>query len=140
MEISVLQAVSTWIANNWTASAIAGGITWDVSKKIILTPMKNAISKFFQTEDETAKFIETISTTEVVNTNKPYRDIEDIYEDVANREFPTELIDIIKKFFIDNKELIDTMNKSTSGSINVKEQHAGRDINNVIGQQINFNK
>lgn len=140
-EISILQSFSTWVSENWLASAILGGVTWDITKEYLLLPLKNKIGKYFIDDEQVQNYIETVSSTNVINIKKPYRDIEDIYENITNQEVPLDLTDTLKEFFIENKELIEAMNKrlQTNSIFQISNQHATRDINNVNGHQIIIN-
>lgn len=139
MDGSIFQTFTTWVSENWLASAIAGGITWDVAKQYILLPFKTKFSKFFQDEKQAETYLESLCNDKVVNSSKPYRDVEDKYEEIVKIKFPQEFIEELKQFIIENKELIDNMNSEAKTVFDIKEQHAGRDINNVNGTQIIVN-
>ncbi|MDI3477784.1 MAG: hypothetical protein PWQ59_1309 [Thermoanaerobacterium sp.] len=140
IDTSVLQGFSFWVANNWAASAIIGGLTWDIAKKYILNPLKNKISKYFVNEYQAQNYIEALCIRKLVNPKKPYRDIEDLYEEIAGKDFPDELLEELKRFMIENRSIVDEMNKEIAAVFQIKEQLAGRDINNVNGSQIIINK
>lgn len=140
MDATVLQGFSSWVANNWAASAIIGGLTWDIAKQYIVTPLKSKISRYFVDENQVQDYIQALCTKKLVNTKKPYRDVEDLYEEIAGKDFPDDLLEELKTFMIENSSKIDEMNKEITAVFQIKEQHAGRDINNVSGSQIIINK
>lgn len=137
---TIFLTFTAWVADNWFASAIAGGITWDATKQYLLSPFKTRFSKFFKDEEQAETYLESLCNNKVVNLNKPYRDVEDKYEEIVKTELPQEFIEELKQFIIDNKELIETMNTQANTAFNIKEQHASRDISNVNGTQIIINK
>lgn len=137
-ETTVLQQFSSWVSENWAVSAIAGGVLWDTIKDHLLIPFKSAFSKYFSCDNEAEIYFEKICNTESINKRKPARDIEDVYEDVTQDELPSEFIDDLRKFLINNNDKIDLINKET-GDFNSLNQRAGRDINNVKGSQTIIN-
>lgn len=136
---TVLQNFTEWVASNWVASAIAGGITWDVIKENMLEPFKEKFIKFFKNEQQTEKYLKNLCSSNAVNQSKPYRDAEDVYEELTKNKIPEEFLIELRQFVIDNKEIIDKMNFKATTVFNIKEQHAGRDINNINGSQIIIN-
>ncbi|WP_027624497.1 hypothetical protein [Clostridium lundense] len=137
---SVLQEFSTWVANNWAVSAIVGGLTWDVVKATLAVPFKSKLGKWFTNDAEAEVYLENICEKSAINKTKPYRDVEDIFEKFTGNEMPAEFIEQLKELIIDSKSIIDEMNKKAEIVFNVKEQKAGRDINNINGSQITINK
>lgn len=141
IESTVLQEFSTWVSLDFVTSAIVGGVLWDTVKAYLWVPFKNKFIKYFNSEEEAEKYLEKIAKSESTNKKKPYRDIEDIYEEVACKQIPNEFVDDLKKFLISNKDKIEMINKE-KGDFTSFNQQAGRDINNVKGSQtiINYGK
>lgn len=139
VEPTIFQAFSEWVSQNFLASAIAGGIVWDTIKLNLYTPFKNKLGEYFKSEEESEKYFETINNSKSVNTKKPYRDIEDIYEEVTGNSIPDKFIEELKEFLIANKDKIEMLNQE-KGDFTSLNQRAERDINNVKGSQtiINF--
>ncbi|MGL5869335.1 hypothetical protein [Clostridium chrysemydis] len=137
-EVTILQQFSTWVAENWAASAIAGGILWDAIKGQLLIPFKNKFSKYFSTDNEAEEYLQKIYETESINKKKPFRDIEDVYEEVTKKELPDGFINELRDFFIENNDKIELLNQG-KGDFTGLNQQAGRDINNVKGTQTIIN-
>lgn len=140
IDMSILQAFSEWVANNWVASTIAGSLSWDLAKSYLYVPFKNKLGKYFDDESNVEQYLEVLHTDKAINNNKPYRDVEDKYEEIVGRSVPEGFIEDLKQLIIENKDLIDEMNSQAKIVFNIKEQKAGRDINNVNGAQIIINK
>lgn len=81
IDMSILQAFSEWVANNWVASTIAGSLSWDLAKKYLYDPFKNKLGKYFDDENNVEQYLEVLHTDKAINNNKPFRDVEDKYED-----------------------------------------------------------
>lgn len=143
---SILQTLSTWVQDNWAASAIAGGITWDMIKEYLLIPAKNALGKFFVDDKQIEEYLESLCNNKAINNKKPLRDAEDKYEEIVGKDIPEGFNEAIKQLIIESKEIIEEMNNTSkeknlgNGVFNIKEQKANRDINNVNGTQIIMNK
>lgn len=138
IESTVLQEFSTWASQSFMVSAIAGGVMWDTIKGQLLVPFKNKFSKYFDSEDEAERYFEKINNDESINKKKPQRDIEDIYEEITDKEIPGSFIHDLNEFLKINKEKIELINRE-QGDFTVTNQHASRDINNVKGSQTIIN-
>ncbi|WP_346879437.1 hypothetical protein [Clostridium sp. UBA3061] len=137
-ELTIIQQFSAWVSENWAVSAIAGGVFWDVIKGQLLIPFKAKFGKYFNNDKEVEEYLQKISETESINKKKPIRDIEDVYEDVTQKDLPDKFIDELKEFLISNNDKVEMMNKQ-SGDFTGLNQQAGRDINNVKGSQTIIN-
>ncbi|WP_394903499.1 hypothetical protein [Clostridium butyricum] len=137
-DLTILQQFSTWISENWAVSAIAGGIFWDTIKGQLLVPFKNKFSKYFNSEKEAEEYLQKISETESINKKKPFRDIEDLYEEVTQKKLPGDFINELREFLINNNDKIELMNQEKGDFIGFNQQ-AGRDINNIKGSQTIIN-
>lgn len=140
VDISILQAFSEWVASNWIASTIVGSLSWDLAKKYLYVPFKNKLGKYFENDNQVEQYLEMLYSCKAINNIKPYRDVEDKYEELLGNEIPEGFIEEIKQFMIENKDIIDEMNSQAKIVFSIREQHAGRDINNVNGTQIIINK
>lgn len=138
IEPTVFQAFSEWVSQDFIVSAVAGGITWDIMKGNLWEPFKNKFLDYFRDEREAEKYFEEINTMKSINSKKPFRDIEDSYEEITNTSMPSNFIDELSKFLVDNKDKVEKMNQE-KGDFSCLEQHAGRDINNVKGTQTIIN-
>lgn len=139
-ELSILEAFSQWVTTNWAASTIVGGISWDLVKSHLLIPFKNKLGKYFVDETMIETYLHELQEGKVVNKNKPFRDVEDKYEEIIGRDMPEGFIDGVKEFIIENKKVIDDLNSKANVVFSIRQQNAGRDINNVHGTQIIMNK
>lgn len=140
IDMSILQAFSEWVASNWVASVIVGNLSWDIAKKYLYIPFKNTLGKHFENEQQVEQYLEALHSSKAINCSKPFRDVEDKYEELVGKEVPEGFIDEVKQLMIENKDIIDEMNAQAKIVFNIKEQHAGRDINNVNGNQTIINK
>lgn len=138
VESTILQEFSTWVSQNFIASAIAGGVLWDTLKAYLWLPFKNRFTTYFNSEEEAESFFEKLAKSNSINKKKPYRDVEDIYEEVACKKIPNEFIDELKEFIVSNKDKIEMINQD-KGDFSSNNQQAGRDINNVKGSQTIIN-
>lgn len=137
-EPTIFQAFSEWVSQNFIVSAVAGGITWDIVKGNLWIPFKNKFLDYFRDEREAEKYFEEINMMKSINSKKPFRDIEDAYEKITNNNMPSNFIDELSKFLLDNKDKIEKMNQE-KGDFSCLQQRAGRDINNVKGTQTIIN-
>ena len=138
-EQTILQGFSEWVANNWGASAILGGITWDIVKEKLLIPFKKKVGSYFIDEAQVLQCLEKIHNEQCKNIKKPFRDIEDTYEIVTGQSMPNDFIEKMKELIIENSEIIKSLNSDVKCGINAGIQHASRDVNNVNGTQIIVN-
>lgn len=137
-EVTIVQQFSTWVSENWGASAIAGGIVWGVIKEYLLVPFKDKFGKYFNGNKEVEEYFERICISQSINKKKPARDIEDVYEDITENKLPNGFIDELREFFITNKDKVEMINQQ-KGDFASLNQQAGRDINNVKGSQTIIN-
>lgn len=137
-ELTIIQQFSTWVSENWSASAIAGGVFWDVIKGQLLIPFKTKLGMYFNNDKQAEEYLQKISEAESINKKKPIRDIEDVYEDVTKKDLPDNFIDELREFLVENNDKVEMMNKQSGDFIGLNQQ-AGRDINNVKGSQTIIN-
>lgn len=119
------------------ASKVIASATYDGLKKVLdFSTLKNRISNFFQKEEDTDKYIEIICNTESKNTSKPFRDVEDSYEEISGKPFNEELYNEVKKWIEENQEQITNVSKmefKNEKGFNIGIQNAGKNIFNIQG-------
>lgn len=119
------------------ASKVIASAAYDGLKKVLdFSTLKNRISKFFQKEEEVDKYIEIICNTESKNTSKPFRDVEDSYEEISERPYNEELYNQVKKWIEENQEQITNVSKmdfKNEKGFNIGVQNAGKNIFNIQG-------
>lgn len=119
------------------ASKVIASATYDGLKKVLdFSSLRTKISKFFKKEEEAEKYLETICNTESKNIAKPYRDIEDSFEDITGEKFDNELYNEIKNWVEENQSQISNVSKmefKNEGGFNIGIQNAGKNIFNIQG-------
>lgn len=119
------------------ASKVIASAAYDGLKKVLdFSSLRTKISKFFKKEEDAEKYLETICNTESKNTAKPYRDIEDSFEEITGEKFDTELYNEIKNWVEENQGQISNVSKmefKNEGGFNIGIQNAGKNIFNIQG-------
>ncbi|MFC5683593.1 hypothetical protein ACFPTQ_10485 [Flavobacterium sp. GCM10022190] len=119
------------------ASKVIASATYDGLKKVLdFSTLKSRISKFFKKEEDADKYIETICNTESKNSSKPFRDVEDCYEEVSGESYNEELYNEVKKWIEENQEQITKVSKmefENEKGFNIGVQNAGKNIFNIQG-------
>jgi hypothetical protein len=119
------------------ASSVIANATYDGLKKVLdFASLKGKISKFFKEEDDVEKYLETICNTPSKNTDKPYKDIEDSFEEVTGEKFDYKLYNVIKNWVEENQGQISNVSKmelKNEGGFNIGIQNAGKNIFNIQG-------
>ncbi|WP_408956130.1 hypothetical protein [Natroniella sp. ANB-PHB2] len=135
-EVSTLSAFINWVGV-CAGAGIIGNIAF-YSVEGLKNSFVNKFNKYFNSSKEAEEYLEDISNKSAINVNKPYRDIEDIYENTTEKKLPQEFVNELKSWVKENEEDIKKLvNQSQESNIlNIKEQKAERDINNVQGVQI----
>lgn len=136
--MSILLAVCEFIRNNWFASAIVGGITWDATKQELLEPFMQKLEFLFKNKSQCEQYLKAMVEIKAKNVKKPYRDIIDLYEEILGESVDEKTANIltnnIKEFILQNNDTINKLYKEQGENtigIKIKDQHAERDINNV---------
>lgn len=114
MEETILIAISKWVVKNFKIAESLKNVGTEILEKTLWTPLKNRIVNFFDNEEETEEFVKKISVKEISCAAKPYRDIEDIFEEMKGKIPDMQLFETIVQFFVENQELIKNMNLSES--------------------------
>lgn len=112
MKETILIAVSKWAVNNLNVVESLKNVGTDILEKVLWTPLKKKIINFFDNGVEAEAFIKEISEKPVQAERKPYRDVEDVFEEMKGAIVSRELFDTIAQFFVENQALLKTINLS----------------------------
>lgn len=119
-----------------TAGVIAHA-TYDGLRKVLdFSSLKTRIRKFFKKDEDIEKYLETICNRKAINNQKPLRDIEDSFEEVAGEKFDNELYNEIKKWIEENEGQITEVSKmdfKNESGFNIGVQNAAKNIFNIQG-------
>lgn len=139
METSVFIDFLNW-AGVFVGTGVAQGISYDMFKHLS-QPFFLKLKSFFSNKTETEVFLKKLIECNSKNPSKPYRDIEDIYEEVTGKTLPNSMIDELKDWTVQNKEEISSIiNNISDNKLVINKQKAERDINIVQGVQKIINK
>ncbi|MBG9453508.1 hypothetical protein ABE61_05290 [Lysinibacillus sphaericus] len=133
VEVTILTAFANW-AISGVASGIVANITYDGLKKL-KSRITNNLKDQFENDTEISGFFDEINSKQIINKNKPFRDIEDAYENVTNRSIPENFIGVFKDWIKENEDLLKSIGTANNGFI-IEKQEAGRDILNIQGNPI----
>lgn len=140
MEETILIAISKWAVKNLNIVGALKNVGTEVLEKIVWTPLKDKIINFFESDKETEEFVKEISTKVSNNNSKPYRDVEDVYENMKGELPDKQLFNTIVQFFADNQDLLQ------KGNLLIDEEKQGKIIvnqnaDNIFNAQVmNINK
>lgn len=119
------------------ASKVLASAAYDGLKKVLdFTTLKNRIRKFFKKEEDIDNYIEVICNTESKNPSKPYRDVEDLYEEISGEQYNDQLYNEVKKWIEENQEQIINTSKmdfKNEKGFNIGVQNARKNIFNIQG-------
>lgn len=119
------------------ASSIIARGTYDIVKdNLNLGSLKQKVSSFFLNDEQAEAFVEQICQKEANNVEKPYRDIEDIYEAITSKMYDSSVYDSIESWAKENEAAIynaSQMHFTNQGGFNIGNQSAGKDIYNIQG-------
>lgn len=124
------------------ASVIASGTYELIKGSIDLMGLKKKVSAFFKDESQSEIFIKDMCELKAKNPEKPYRDIEDLYEKITGKEFHKEFYEELKQWILINKDSIvnaPKMQFNNQGGFNIGIQNAGNNLFNIQGD-FNANK
>lgn len=136
---TIFSSVCAFLLANKAAitSSFIASATYDGLKKVLdFSSLKNRIKKFFEKEEDAEKYIESICNTSSKNEAKPYRDIEDSYEELTGKKFDNKLYNEIKNWIEENQGQISNVSKmefTNEGGFNIGIQNAGKNIFNIQG-------
>lgn len=118
-------------------SSVIARATYDGLKKVLdFSLLKQKIKRFFPNEETAGQYIETICNEEVINLAKPYRDIEDSYENLTGQPYNEDLYKEIKQWVEEHSEQIINVSKmdfNNENGFNIGTQNAGNNIYNIQG-------
>ncbi|OYQ75476.1 hypothetical protein B9T12_04880 [Wohlfahrtiimonas chitiniclastica] len=118
-------------------TGVIASATYDGLKKAIdLSSLGKKVKRFFNSDEEANRYIEDLCTKPSVNPTKPFRDIEDHYEELTGNSYDDELFFTIKDWVQEHSQQIITASQMTftnTKGFNIGQQHAGQDIINVQG-------
>lgn len=143
MDATILLSIMTW-AGITGLSGIIGNTADRAFQGTTFTSLKEKLSSFFTKEDEFEKLVQEIQTRKASNPLKPYRDLEDLYEEITGGiEYPEEMTEIIKNWVLENqdtlKEFYTDKSVHVGGVFNIEKQTAGRDVNNISNSTVHIN-
>ena len=136
---TIFSSICTFLLANKAAiaSSIIASATYDGLKSALdFTSLKSRISKFFKKEEDVEKYLEMICNKESKNPSKPYRDIEDSFEELTGENFSNELYDEIKLWVEQNQGQISNVSKmefKNEGGFNIGIQNARKNVINIQG-------
>ncbi len=130
MEETILIAISKWAVKNLNIVGALKNVGTEVLEKIVWTPLKDKIINFFESDKETEEFVKEISTKVSNNNSKPYRDVEDVYENMKGELPDKQLFNTIVQFFADNQDLLQ------KGNLLIDEEKQGKIIVNQNADKI----
>lgn len=136
---TIFSSICAFLLANKTAIAtkVIASATYDGLKKALdFSSLKNRIKRFFKKDEDAEKYIETICNTQSKNEAKPYRDIEDSFEELTGEKFDNELFNEIKNWIEENQGQISNVSKmefKNEGGFNIGIQNAGKNIFNIQG-------
>jgi hypothetical protein len=119
------------------ASSIIARGTYDVVKENLnLGSLRQKLAGFFPDDAQTETFVEQLCRKEAVNIEKPYRDVEDLYENTISKEYTPDIYRAIESWAKENETAINNvaqMHFTNQGGFNIGTQSAGKDIYNIQG-------
>jgi hypothetical protein len=117
-------------------SVIASG-TYDMLKNTLsIVGLKERLTRFFSDDVKAESFVRELCQKQSSNSAKPYRDVEDLYELVAEEPYNEAVYEEIKSWIHENESSINsaTQNKfSNQSGFNIGTQNAGKHIFNIQG-------
>lgn len=113
---------------NWATSGVVGNLAYDGLKRLA-KPFVERFKKIFGTEEITNEYFDALCNLQAKNPDKPFRDAEDLYEEVMkiplNEEVRNELISEVKSWMNEHRDVI----------INLRTHQHDNDFRMKIGSQ-----
>ncbi|OXB10201.1 hypothetical protein B0A81_04115 [Flavobacterium plurextorum] len=137
--LTIFSAVSAFVLAYKAdiATKVIASATYDVLKNTIdFSSLKERIKKFFKNETEVDTYLETICSQKSVNTSKPQRDIEDVFESVTGEKYNEDIFSEIKEWIKENESVltqVSTMKFNNTNGFNIGVQNAKKNIINISG-------
>jgi len=119
------------------ASKMAASAGYDILKKSLnFKTLAAKIKGYFKKEEQADQFIEQICNQPVQEGQDPQTALRNTFEKFTGEIFPTELLQDLKAWFADNRDVIQqttTVSFSNTSGFNIGAQQAKGDIYNVQG-------
>lgn len=119
------------------ATSVLARASYDGLKKVLdFSSLKKRLKRFFKKESEVDEYIENLFSQSANNPTKPYRDVEDVYEQVTGNDFQSEIFDEIAEWIKKNSDQLIEVSKmqfGNKGGFNIGIQNAGKNIFNIQG-------
>lgn len=118
-------------------SKVIASAAYDGLKKALnFKSLKERLKKFFKSEDDSEKFIETMCSEHASNAKEPEVDIERCFKKISTNSYSQDVFLEIKNWVEENKERIISVSQITQNNqsgFNIGVQNAGKDIYNIQG-------
>jgi hypothetical protein len=135
---TVIAAVYGFLLENNEAitSSVIASASYDAIKKVFnLSSLKKKLSRFFIDKEQVEEYLRKICEEPSINSHKPERDIEYIYEETTNSQYNYEIFENIKEWVLENKKIINSsmnINFENESGFNIGIQNAQK-IYNIQG-------
>ncbi|WP_455508596.1 hypothetical protein [Butyricimonas paravirosa] len=135
---TVIAAICGFLLENHAAitSSVIASASYDTIKKVFnFSTLKKKLARFFIDEKQVEEYLRKICEESSINSHKPERDIEDIYEETTNSKYNSEIFADIKKWVLENKDKINSsvnMDLKNESGFNIGIQNA-QEIYNIQG-------
>lgn len=135
---TVIAAICVFLLENHAAitSSVIASASYDTIKKVFnFSTLKKKLARFFIDEKQVEEYLRKICEESSINSHKPERDIEDIYEETTNSKYNSEIFADIKKWVLENKDKINSsvnMDLKNESGFNIGIQNA-QEIYNIQG-------
>lgn len=119
------------------ASKMAASAGYDILKKSVnFKTLAAKIKGYFKKEEQADQFIEQVCNQPILEGEDPQKALRKTYEKLTGETFPTELLQDLKIWFVDNHETIQqtiSASFSNTSGFNIGAQQAKGNIYNVQG-------
>lgn len=140
MKETILMSVCKWVFKQFNFEENIEEISNDVLKSCLWSPLKNKLIQFFSSKKESEAFIDKIAQQPATNNAEPYRDIEDIYEEITGNNTAQELwlqmIECLKENSEQLKKACDLYTNMNSSQFYIGNQFNNGDVTNIGHDQI----
>lgn len=137
--ITIFDAVCAFVISNTgtLTTGLVTNLTYDTLKKSLdFSSLKKRIARFFDEEKDVDKYLEDLCQKPSNNTAKPYRDVEDVFENISDRDYNPDLYKEIELWIKQNSDKLIEISKvkqANKKGINIGNQNAGKNIYNIQG-------
>ncbi len=128
--IKMIQSIIQKIVNDLPSlsSTVISGVAWDAIKKFLVSPISNAIQKFFDNRRDLEAFVEIVFE----GNNNQLPTVDQVYTEVTGQKCPNDLIIEIRKEIIGYEEKIVSTVAYIEGDHSVFNNKINGN-NNVVG-------